>query len=153
MVVACAAALVAAIIVMGAMRRRQDGLRETRRHAAIPEFDARRAELAAEFLMAAAATGKPRGLRWKAVELGRPVLFAVDRATGDLVALAPASISFEAVAGGGMEDVEAVGNLRSATAVFTHRDGRWTTAGRVVFNLEPGEALARFGPTLEDFET
>ena len=47
-----------------------------------------------------------------------------------------------------MEDVEAVGNLRSATAVFAHRRGAWTTEGRVVFNLEPNEALEHFSESL-----
>ena len=66
-----------------------------------------------------------------------------------LYALVAATISFEAIEGGGMEDVEAVGNLRSATAVFLHRDRQWTTDGRVIFNLEPAEALARFDATLQ----
>jgi hypothetical protein len=69
-------------------------------------------------------------------------------ATGVLYALNGATISFEAIEGGGMEDVEAVGNLRSATAVFVYRDGEWTTDGRVIFNLEPAEAIERFDGAL-----
>ena len=48
-----------------------------------------------------------------------------------------------------MEDVEAVGNLRAATAVFDWKGGDWTTQGRAVFNLEPHEVLERYGESLE----
>lgn len=51
-----------------------------------------------------------------------------------------------------MEDVEAVSNLRCATAIFVHRLGRWTTDGRVVFNLEPPQALERYQASLAAFE-
>jgi hypothetical protein len=104
--------------------------------------------LAEEFVRAAAATGKPRGLRWTRCDLAGEPLFAIDPERRELVALVGATIAFEAIEGGGMEDVEAVGNLRSATAVFVYRDGRWTTDGRVVFNLEPREAMERFGSSL-----
>lgn len=112
------------------------------------QFESLLNDLQLEFLAAAAATGKPRGLRWKECDLGDDRLFAQDRANGDLYALVGATISFEAVAGGDMEDVEAVGNLRAATAIFVHRQGRWTTDGRVVFNLEPAQALERYQESL-----
>lgn len=140
-------------VALAVVLRRQTTARTARRQAknrqtAMPSFDANRSDLAREFLAAAAATGKPRGLRWKAVELAGPPTFATDP-RGSLYALVAATISFEAIEGGGMEDVEAVGNLRSATAVFAHRDGRWTTEGRVIFNLEPAEALQRFDAALQ----
>jgi hypothetical protein len=69
---------------------------------------------------------------------------ARDRETGAIVALAPLTVSFEAVMGGDMEGLPAVGNLRNATAVFTFSSGRWSTDGRALFNLNPDEALARF---------
>jgi hypothetical protein len=118
------------------------------RERAIKQFDPHRGELSKRFLAAAAATGKPRGLRWKAVNLTGHPHFATDLANGDLVALIGATISFEAIEGGDMEDVEAVGNLRSATAVFVAHNGDWTTDGRVIFNLEPAEALQRFQSAL-----
>ena len=59
------------------------------------------------------------------------------------------TISFEAIEGGGMEEVEAVGNLRAATAVFTWKNGQWTTQGRAVFNLEPREVLERYRDSLD----
>ena len=46
-----------------------------------------------------------------------------ERGTGLLLALTPVTIAFEAIEGGPMEGVEAVGNLRAATAVFTYVRG------------------------------
>jgi hypothetical protein len=144
-VVGVVLAIVAVFAVWG---RRRTANQEEQRRRAIPLFAERRSELSAQFLESAAATGKPRGLRWKALEFNGSPLFAVDSA-GALYALAGATISFEAIEGGGMEDVEAVGNLRSATAVFMYRDREWTTDGRVIFNLEPAEAIARFDAALK----
>lgn len=118
------------------------------REQAIQEFSEQRDELSRVFLKTASASGKPRGLRWTGCELSGPPLFAVDDRSGELIAMLGATISFAAIEGGGMEDVEAVGNLRSATAVFMHRGEGWMTDGRVIFNLEPAEALAKFQGTL-----
>lgn len=143
--------IVAAVIAMAVFfiwRRWDAAQRVIQRERAIQQFDQDRGNLAKQFLAVAAATGKPRGLRWKSVDLsGRPV-FATDLANGELVALIAATISFEAIEGGDMEDVEAVGNLRSATAVFVAHNGDWTTDGRVIFNLEPAEAMQRFQSAL-----
>jgi hypothetical protein len=103
-----------------------------------------RAELERLFFEAASATGKPRGLRWKSCEFGADVEMARDRRGSELLALVPVTIAFEAIPGSDMEGLPAVGNLRSATAVFNWRDRRWTTAGRAVFNLSPTEALHHF---------
>jgi DNA modification methylase len=47
-----------------------------------------------------------------------------------------------------MEEVEAVGNLRAATAVFRAEKERWLTDGRAIFNLSPDEAIDHFGDNL-----
>lgn len=138
-----------AIAVVALLKLSRGKLLKIARQEAMLTFAARRPALAAEFIVAASATGKPRGLRWTRCDLGDRVLFAVNRSNGELIAMTPVTISFEAVEGGGMEEVEAVSNLRSATAVFNHRNGDWTTDGRVVFNLEPEEALTRFEGSLE----
>ena len=65
-----------------------------------------------------------------------------------LQAFVAVTISFEAIEGGPMEDVEAVGNLRAATAVFYFSGGAWHTDGRAIFNLNPTEAIAY----CQDFE-
>ena len=102
-----------------------------------------------EFFVAAASTGKPRGLRWKALDwkvqgVEAEPLLARDRGSGEIVALVPVTISFEAIEGSDMEGLPAVGNLRNASAVFYWREGRWQTAGKAIFNLNPDEALEHF---------
>ena len=112
------------------------------------EFDSQRSQLQARFFERASTSGKPRGLAWKSCAFQDGLVLARDRGNGDLVGLVGVTISFEAIEGGGMEDVEAVGNLRAATAVFTHDGRQWSTAGRVLFNLEPHEVIERYQNTL-----
>ncbi len=106
-------------------------------------FAHERTRLQTAFLQAASASGKPRGLRWKECQWNDLIEWVRDKQTGHLLALVGVTISFEAIEGSDMEGVEAVGNLRNATAVFFF-DGEWRTVGRVVFNLNPDEALAHF---------
>lgn len=108
------------------------------------DFHHRREGLEAKFVQLAGASGKPRGLRWTNCDFDDGVAYARDRQSGALCAFVAVTISFEAVEGGGMEEVEAVGNLRAATAVFRFVDGHWTTEGRAIFNLNPTEAIAHF---------
>jgi hypothetical protein len=107
-------------------------------------FARQREHLEAKFFQAASHSGKPRGLRWKGCEWGSGVTFARERATGKLAALIGVTIRFEAVEGGDMEGLPAVGNLRHASAVFFFDRGRWHTVGRALFNLSPDEALEHF---------
>ena len=130
------------------------GLRRVRRAAgakakALEAFSRNRPDLAEAFRAAAEATGKPRGLSWKRCELAAaPPLIAADKATGELVALVGVTISFEAIAGGDMEEVEAVSALRDATAVYHWREVGWQTEGRAVFNHSPEQTLQRYRQSL-----
>lgn len=105
-------------------------------------------KLQEDFRAAANVSGKPRGLRWKSCEFQGPLHLARDRANGELIGLVGATISFEAIEGGGMEEVEAVGNLRAVTAIFTWSGFDWTTSGKAVFNLEPLEVLQQYASSL-----
>jgi hypothetical protein len=107
-------------------------------------FARQREHLEWQFFQAASASGKPRGLRWKAIDWEPGVEFARERSSGQLAALVGVTIQFEAVAGSDMEGLPAVGNLRNASAVFFFHQGRWHTVGKAVFNLNPDEALAYF---------
>src|SRR4051794_14143261 len=62
-------------------------------------FKLQRERLEAQFLQAAAATGKPRGLRWKDCQWEDTVEFVRDRQTGQVHALVGVTIAFEAVEG------------------------------------------------------
>jgi hypothetical protein len=112
------------------------------------EFARDRKALESKFFQAASQSGKPRGLAWKQCAFQDGVVLGRDRANGEIVGLVAVTIGFEAIEGGGMEDVEAVGNLRAATAVFTHNGREWTTQGKVIFNLEPREVLERYRESL-----
>lgn len=112
-------------------------------------FRLQRERLEVQFLLAAAASGKPRGLRWVECTWENPVVFARDRTTGYLAALVGVTIQFEAIPGSDMEDNPNVGNLRNASAVFFYQGGQWSTVGRAVFNMNPDEALRHFGHQYE----
>lgn len=124
--------------------RRQQRLLDTR-----VVFHQRREWLEAKFYDLASNSGMPRGLRWTDCDFSDSVSFARDRQSDDLSAFVAVTISFEAIEGGGMEEVEAVSNLRAATAVFRHDGKQWFTEGRVIMNLEPAEAIERFNQALE----
>ena len=113
------------------------------------EFHTQREYLEAKFLELASQSGKPRGLEWTHCDFQDDVAYARDRASGDYLAMVGVTIRFAAIEGGGMEEVEAVGNLRAATAVFHYAANRWRTEGRAIFNLEPDEAIRHFQSSLE----
>ena len=73
--------------------------------------------------------------------------------SGLLTAFAAVEIRFEAVEGGDMEEVEAVGTIRDAAALFHYKDGAWGTGGRALFNMNPADALERLNDQYEPIET
>ena len=118
--------------------------REVKIERARELFKLQRERLEAKFLQAAGATGKPRGLRWKDCQWESEVAFVRERKSGQIAALVAVNIQFEAIAGGDMEGLPAVGNLRNASAVFFYQRGHWLTVGKAVFNMNPNEAVAHF---------
>jgi hypothetical protein len=119
---------------------------------AIQEFKVRRETLEAKFYSLATSIGKPRGLRWKTCDWKPPVRFARDRSTGLLTAFVSVEINFEAIEGGDMEDVAAVGDLRDASAVFHYENGTWGTGGKALFNMNPETAVEKLGHQFEAME-
>ena len=116
------------------------------------EFRRQREVLEAKFFDLAAASGKPRGLRWVDCDWLETVTFARDRQTGLLTAFVAVNISFEAIEGGDMEDVSAVSNIRDAAAVFHYQKGNWGTGGRALFNMNPHDALDRLQGQFEPLQ-
>jgi hypothetical protein len=88
-------------------------------------------------------------LKWVACDFSDAVCFARDRKNGAPLALVAVTISFAAIEGGGMEEVEAVSNLRAATGIFYFEGNCWSTRGRVLFNLDPTEAIDRMESVME----
>ena len=116
---------------------------------ALETFRLQRELLEARFFTQAQALGKPRGLRWLDCDWQSSVAFARDRQTGLITAFAGVNIRFEAIEGGDMEEVAAVGTIRDAVALFHYQFGQWGTGGRAVFNFNPQEALTRFADQYE----
>jgi hypothetical protein len=141
-----AAATAAAWAVARVMRRARDrgGLVQ-----AMYQFHGQREYAEAKFVDLAAHSGKPRGLVWVRCDFDDDVSYVRDKSTGQISALVGVTIGFAAEEGGAMADVEAVGNLRAATAVFHYAGKQWMTQGRTLFNLSPTEAISRYQERFE----
>ena len=110
---------------------------------AVRLFRLQREQLEAKFFDLASMQGKPRGLRWLDCEWHDEVTYARDLNSGLLTAFVAVNISFEALEGSDMEEVEAVGTIREAAALFHFNSGRWGTGGRPLFNMNPEDAVVR----------
>lgn len=112
------------------------------------KFSREREHLEARFFDRAAKSNKPRGLKWERVDFGNTVLYAQVLQGAEFAALVPCTIGFSAIPGGGMEEVEAVSQLRSACALFLYDGQEWRAEGRVLFNLSCEQALVHLAPQL-----
>ena len=119
-------------------RRREHEIRR-----AIQTFRVRREQLEAKFFDLASSSGKPRGLRWLECDWLDQVTFGRAVDSGLLTAFAGVNIQFEAIEDGDMEEVEAVGTIRDAVAIFHFHRGVWGTGGKALFNMSPNDALVR----------
>ena len=151
-IIAAAGVGIAALIVVLWIPRWRKRKGESRRLRAMTRFRDERTRHEASFFSQAAASGTPRGLRWSRCDFGEAVTFAFDPPSRKLLALVGVTIAFEAIEGGPMEDVEAVSNLRAATAVFVYTQDGWQTSGSPLFNLDPAEAIERFHCELQIVE-
>jgi hypothetical protein len=139
-------------ILLGVMFAKRKSLLARRNQLAEAQvqFHGMREQLEAKFLQRAGLSGRPRGLRWADCEFESDVTYARDRQTGQLSAFVAVSIKFEAVPGGGMEEVEAVQQRKYGTAVFRYDPKqRWMPEAQPMFNLNPLEAVQRLHDTLE----
>lgn len=149
-----AAAVVFALVLVLTIRKPLvASLRRRRAVRALKQFRLQREQLEAQFFHRAGSLGKPRGLRWLECDWQNGVTFGRDMKTGKLTAFVGVNIRFEAIEGGEMEDVEAVGTVRDAVALFHYHAGRWGTGGRALFNMNPSDALVRFKDQFEPIES
>ena len=116
---------------------------------AVSGFRIEREHLEAKFFDLARGRGIPRDLRWVECEWLEQVTFGRSVEDGMLTAFVGVNIRFEAVEGGDMEDVEAVGLIRDAAALFHYQHGRWGTGGRAMFNMDPQNAIERLAGQYE----
>lgn len=117
--------------------------RQAETEQALRQFRMQRELLEAKFFDLARTSGKPRGLKWLDADWQSEVTFARACDTGLLTAFVGIQIRFEAIAGSDMEGVAAVDTVRDAAAVFHYQRGRWNTAGRVLMNMNPADAVTR----------
>ena len=106
-------------------------------------FRLQRESLEAKFFELASQCGKPRGLRWVRCDWQPDVAFAREVRLGLLTAFVSIELHFEAIEGGDMEDVAAVGTVRDACAVFHYQHGQWGTGGKALFNMNASDAVSR----------
>ena len=147
------AAVIAIVVVVLALRWAWHLLAAVKVERARELFRLQHERLEGMLLAAARATGKPRGLTWLECRIHGEATLVRDRIARQLVALVPVVIQFEPVADSDMEDVPAAREPRPATAVFTFLRGHWQTEGRIVFNLNPHQALNHFSKQLSMIES
>ncbi len=116
---------------------------------AVAQFQRFERDLQQDFFALAARSGKPRGLRWITCEWPDELLIVSDENNGLISAFASVNIGFDAIEGGDMEDVEAVSTIRDGSAVFHFQNGGWGSAGRVVFNMNPKQAVQHLVPAAD----
>ena len=121
--------------------------------SAVDLFRMQREQLEAKFFDLARGRGIPRDLRWVDCEWLPEVTWGRAIEDGMLTAFVGVNIRFEAIEGGDMEDVEAVGLVRDAAAIFHFQDGRWGTGGRAMFNMDPVDAIDRLSGQYEPVTT
>jgi hypothetical protein len=115
--------------------------REVQAERARESFRLQKERLEEVVLKSAAATGKPRGLRWLSCRFTDEFTLVRDKATRRLAALIPVTVLFDPVPGGEMEQIEAATEPRQATAVMHFRRGQWVSDGQTLFNVTPSDAL------------
>lgn len=118
--------------------------REVQAERARESFRLQRERLEEEFLKAAAATGKPRGLCWVSCRFADDFVLVRDKVSRRLAALIPATVGFAPVPGSDMEGIEAATQPRQATAVLHFRKGEWVSDGQTLFNVTPDDAVQLF---------
>ncbi len=116
---------------------------------ALRRFSRQQTRLQRDFFQRAASAGKPRGLRWTRCDWLPQRQLMRERSSGLLTLLVGINIQFEAIEGGDMEGVDALGMVRDACAVFHYQRGRWGTGGRALFNMHPENAAERLGDSYE----
>jgi hypothetical protein len=138
------AVVLVAMVALACWRPLRRFGRQVHTERARESFRLQRERLEAQFIKAARATGKPRGLRWQDCQFESAVEFVRDKKTNEIAALVEIIVQFEAVKGSDMEDNPNVDAQRSASAVFFFHAGHWRTVGKAVFNMNPQQAVEHF---------
>jgi len=106
---------------------------------AAPSFDP--ASSLDAWFASAAASGKPRGLKWSNCEALGDAVFVRDGSRR--LALIPVRVRFEPLPEGGFEDIPQATEPRHIVVMFTQEGGKWDT-GRALFNVTMESLTKRF---------
>jgi hypothetical protein len=109
----------------------------------IKKFAWQREQLEAKFgdLAAESTSGSEQ---WERIDFNAPVSFVRDRMSGRLSALLEVEIRRYPDIHVLPSSTDPKVQILHATAVFFVQKGRWTTKGRLLADMSPGEALFRF---------
>jgi hypothetical protein len=88
---------------------------------------------------------QPRGLNLLGFGEAGETVWAKDAAEGQWLALIPAMIRIEPVAGGDLDDVPQAREPRAVVAVFRWVGRSWVPDPRAIFNLAPAQVIGRSG--------
>jgi len=124
-------------------------LREVRFAEACREFHRQRERLEVKFVQLGMVGARPEGPRWTDCDFDNDVTYARNRLTGELSAFVAVTIEMDTAEEGSSGTLDAVSNLRAATAVFRFDRQHWETDGRAIFNLSPAEAIRFYHRDLE----
>jgi len=125
------------------LRRKKRRTPEQELQQAKDLFEQQRLLLQSQFFEQATRRGVPRDLIWTRIDWSETTSFARDLQSHLLTAFVGIEVAFEAVPGGDMEEVEAVSQIRQASALFHYRENRWGTGGKALFNMTPDDAVER----------
>lgn len=142
LMVVCGLGGVIAIVAVAAIPLAR-WMRQREIEQAMASFRRQRESLEAKFFDIASQSGKPRGLRWVKCDWQPEVAWAREAQSGILTAIVSIELHFEAIEGGDMEDVAAVGTVRDACALFHYQYGQWGTGGKALFNMNAGDVVAK----------
>ena len=123
--------------------------RENRFALACRDFHRQRERLEVKFVQLGIIHAKPEGPRWSDCFFDDDVAYARNRSTGELSAFVGVAIEMDDLEDHASHAPDAVGNLRTATAVFRFDGDHWETDGRAIFNLTPTEAIHFYQRDLE----
>lgn len=150
---AIAAAVVSLLGVMLAWRPARRAWRKPRLEDARRRFHWQREHLEAKFIQLAQSHTRRGGPCWTDCHFDDDVAYVRNRSTGELSAFVAVGVAGTDTAAHGdvFQDgsLDAVGNLRAATAVFRFDRDHWDTDGRAIFNLSPSETIRFYRHDLE----
>lgn len=140
-----AIAIVAAAVALGffglATKAVRDQRRATEIDRAVNSFRLQREYVEAKFFDVAGSLGQQPAVRWRECEWQRNATFARDLQSGVITAFVSLVVHFETTEEAQQLGAEGGATACQAAALFHYHEGRWTTNGWILLNMDPDDAL------------